>query len=205
MPIHKHKHRILRGSNYFCGKVIPPAFPWTFCCCPRSHCCFFVFVLTYIFFICRFFLLVGFYLNFPFSYEAQWEMWCELFATFPDHLQPLVSLWLAASRKQCLHQKREGTICSYLAGFKRWKLWLCLTVFVTCLPIPSMLRPTYSAWFLKQILLFLYLNNAVYIIVDCRRSLIILSFLPWLVHAKEFWTNRSQRKSTSPVNCWRHL
>ena len=40
------------------------------------------------------------------------------------HSLIICSHWLAASRKQCLHQKPlEGTIRTYLADVKRWKLW----------------------------------------------------------------------------------
>ena len=46
-------------------------------------------------------------------------MWCEFSATFPNHLQPLVS----RVQETVLASKAEGTIRTYLAGFKRWKLW----------------------------------------------------------------------------------
>ena len=46
-------------------------------------------------------------------------MWCEFLAAFPDHLQPLVS----HVQETVLASKAEGTIRTYLAGFKRWKLW----------------------------------------------------------------------------------
>ena len=48
----------------------------------------------------RFLLFLGSFLNFPFSDVFQSEMWCEFLAS-----------------------KAEGTIRTYLAGFKRWKLW----------------------------------------------------------------------------------
>ena len=66
-----------------------------------------------------FFLLVVSFLNFPFSDVFQSEMWCEFFAAFPGHLQPLVS----HDQETVLASKAEGTIRTYLAGFKRWKLW----------------------------------------------------------------------------------
>ena len=46
-------------------------------------------------------------------------MWCEFFAAFPDDLQPLVSRF----QETVLASKAKGTIRTYLAGFKRWKLW----------------------------------------------------------------------------------
>ena len=46
-------------------------------------------------------------------------MWCEFSAAFPNHLQPLVS----RVQETVLALKAEGTIRTYLAGFKRWKLW----------------------------------------------------------------------------------
>ena len=46
-------------------------------------------------------------------------MWCEFSAAFPNHLQPLVS----RVQETVLASKAEGTIRTYLAGFKRWKLW----------------------------------------------------------------------------------
>ena len=46
-------------------------------------------------------------------------MWCEFSAAFPNHLQPLVS----RVQETVLASKAEGTVRSYLAGFKRWKLW----------------------------------------------------------------------------------
>ena len=46
-------------------------------------------------------------------------MWCEFFVAFPDDLQPLVS----RVQETVLASKAEGTIRTYLAGFKRWKLW----------------------------------------------------------------------------------
>ena len=69
----------------------------------------------------------------------------------------ICSHWLAASRKQCLHRKRKAPFVLIWLVLNAGSFGLCPTVFATCLPIPSTLRPTYSAWFLKQILLLLYL------------------------------------------------
>ena len=46
-------------------------------------------------------------------------MWCKFLAAFPDHLPPLVS----RVQETVLASKAEGTIRTYLAGLKRWKLW----------------------------------------------------------------------------------
>ena len=46
-------------------------------------------------------------------------MWCEFSASFPTHLQPLIS----RVQKTVLASIAEGTIRTHLAGFKRWKLW----------------------------------------------------------------------------------
>ena len=67
----------------------------------------------------RFLLFLGSFLNFPFSDVFQSEMWCEFLAAFPDHLQPLVSRF----QETVLASKAQGTIRTYSAGFKRWKLW----------------------------------------------------------------------------------
>ena len=84
------------------------------------HCCLFAFVpICFIFDWSLFCLFVGSFLNFPFPDVFQSEMWCEFFAAFPDDLQPLAS----RVQETVLASKAEGTIRTYLAGFKRWKLW----------------------------------------------------------------------------------
>ena len=110
------KERLL-AVYYYCGKVIFPAFSWTTCCCPRFVCFYFCFKFL---FALSFFLLVGSCLNFPFSDVFQSEMWRECFASFPDHLQPLVS----RAQETVLALKAEDAIHTYLAGFQpmdpRW-------------------------------------------------------------------------------------
>ena len=96
-----------------------PAFPWTCCCCPRFSSLFLCFCYYIFYLICRFCLLVSSFLNFPFSDVFQSEMWCEFFTSFPVHLQPLVS----CVQETVFASKAEGTICTYLASFKHWKLW----------------------------------------------------------------------------------
>ena len=113
---------ILLGSNRYCGKVI-----FTSLFIPRacwvglvSRCfcsvCFFLCLPLFQYFnlIGRLLLFLGSFLNFPFSDVFQSEMWCEFLAAFPDHLQPLVS----RAQETVLASKAEGTIRTYLAGFK---------------------------------------------------------------------------------------
>ncbi|KAK2555679.1 hypothetical protein P5673_022706 [Acropora cervicornis] len=51
-------------------------------------------------------------------------MRCEFFAAFPNHLQP----WVSRVQETVLASKAEGTIRTYLADFKRWKLWALFNV-----------------------------------------------------------------------------
>ena len=80
--------------------------------------CFYMFY----FWLVAFCLFVGSFLNFPFPEVFQSEMWCEFFSAFPDDLQPLLPL-VSCVQETVLASKAEGTIRTYLAGFKRWKLW----------------------------------------------------------------------------------
>ena len=151
----------------------------------------FLLVSVFIWFVV-FYCMSILFLNFPFSDVFQSVIWCQCFAAFPDHLQPLVS----CIQDTVLASKAEGTIRTYLAGFKCWKLWASFNCFRR---MPTMLRPTYSAWFFKQILLPLYLPlftvlTGLNVWPVCWRSLIILTFLPWLVRPNEFWANRSKAK-----------
>ena len=88
-------------------------------------------LLSSLLFVCPYFciftrfvvfcLLVSPFLSFffPFSDVFQSEMWCEFSAAFTNHLQPLDS----RVQETVLASKAEGTARTYLAGFKRWKLW----------------------------------------------------------------------------------
>ena len=129
-------------------------------------------------------------------------MWCEFFAAFPDLLQP----WVSRVQETVLASKAEGTIRTYLADFKRWKLWALSNGFCH-MPANTFHVATYlQCLILKQILLLLYLmlftvSTGLNAWPVCQRFLIILSFLPWLVRPKEFWENRRQRKSLSQEKC----
>ena len=46
-------------------------------------------------------------------------MWSEFFASIPEALQPTASL----VKSTVLASKADGTVRSYLGGFKRWKRW----------------------------------------------------------------------------------
>ena len=63
------------------------------------------------------------------------------------HSRIICSHRLAASRKQCLHQKRKVPFVLILLILSTGSFGLCLTVFATCLPVRFMLRPTYSDLF----------------------------------------------------------
>ena len=157
--------------------------PWTCCCCPRfsllfACLCFYIFIR-----FVAFCLLVASFLFFPFSDMFQSEMWCEFFAAFPNHLQPLVS----CVQETVLLRKRKAPFVLIWLVLSAGSFGLRLTVFATCLPIRFMLRPNYSAWFLKPTLLLLYLmlfqeSTGLNAWLVCRRSPTILLFLPWLVH-----------------------
>ncbi|XP_078352499.1 integrase/recombinase xerD homolog isoform X1 [Oculina patagonica] len=56
----------------------------------------------------------------------QSEMWREFYSSIPDHLQPLAS----RVQETVLVSKADGTIRSYLAGFKRWKHWALSNCFI---------------------------------------------------------------------------
>ena len=45
------------------------------------------------------------------------ETWSEFFASIPEVLQPMASL----VKSTVLASKADGTVRSYLGGFKRWK------------------------------------------------------------------------------------
>ena len=59
---------------------------------------------------CRFYL---------FADVFQSEMWLEFSSSTPKHLQPTVSL----VKSTVLGSKADGTVRSYLGGFRRWKRW----------------------------------------------------------------------------------
>ena len=49
----------------------------------------------------------------------QSEMWSEFFSSTPEHLQPTASL----VKSTVLGSKADGTVRTYLGGFRRWKRW----------------------------------------------------------------------------------
>ena len=46
-------------------------------------------------------------------------MWSEFFSSTPEHLQPTASL----VKSTVLGSKADGTVRTYLGGFRRWKRW----------------------------------------------------------------------------------
>ena len=110
-------------------------------------------------------------------------LWC---ANSLPHSLIICSHWLAASRNQCLHWKRKTPFVLIWLALSAGSFGLHQTVFATCLPIPSMLILTCSAWFVKQILLLLMYLMLFAVSTGLKawpvflRSMIILSFLPKL-------------------------
>ena len=68
-----------------------------------------------ILFVFRFFS-VSFYL---FADVFQSEMWSAFFSSTPEHLQHTASL----VKSTVLGSKADGTVRTYLGGFRRWKHW----------------------------------------------------------------------------------
>ena len=111
------------------------------------------FLIAFVLFVClplfqyfnligRFLLFLGSFLNFPFS-DVSSSQRCGA-NSLPLSLI-ICSHWSAASRKQCLHRKRKAPFVLIWLVLSAGSFGLCLTVFATCLPIPSRLRPTCSA------------------------------------------------------------
>ena len=108
-------------------------------------------------------------------------MRCEFFAAFPDHLK----LWGSRVQETVLTSKAEGAICTYLADFKRLKLWALSNGFYHT-PANSFHVAAYlQCLILKQILLLLHfmlfiVSTGLNAWPLCR-GFLILSFLPWIV------------------------
>ena len=62
------------------------------------------------------FLVVRFYL---FADVFQSQMWSKFFSSILEHLQPTASL----VKSTVLGSKADGTVRTYLGGFRRWKRW----------------------------------------------------------------------------------
>ena len=160
---------ILPGSNRYCGKVIFASFSLSLLCWPRFSLllfCLFVClcfnILTWLIGFCCFSVL---FLIFLFQMCSSQRCGAN---SLPLSLI-ICSHWLAASRKQCLHRKRKAPFVLIWLVLSAGSFGLCLTVFATCLPISSTLRPTYSAWILKQILRPSPVLNVVYSIDWAKR------------------------------------
>lgn len=111
-------------------------------------CCFPLFLICLLLFIYIFIQLVLFCLHVgSFSFLFQMCSSQGSGANSLPHSRIICSLGLAASRKQCLHQKQKLPFVLIWLILSTGSFGLCLTVFATCLPIRFMLRPTYSAWF----------------------------------------------------------
>ena len=122
-------------SNFYCGEVILPT-----CSCFRPFLiCLLLFIYIFIQLV-LFCLLVG---SFSILFQMCSSQGCG--ANSLPHSRIICSHGLAASRKQCLHQKRKAAFVLIWLILSAGSFGLCLTVFATHLPIRFMLRPTYSA------------------------------------------------------------
>ena len=109
-------------------------------------CCFSLFLICLLLFIYIFIQLVLFCLHVgSFSFLFQMCSSQGSGANYLPHSRIICSHGLAASRKQCLHQKQKVPFVLIWLILSTGSFGLCLTVFATCLPKRFMLRPTYSA------------------------------------------------------------
>ena len=131
------KRTTLPENNFYCGEVILPTCS---CFAPFLIC---LLLSMYISIqLVLFCLLVG---SFSFLFQMCSSQGCG--ANSLLHSRIICSYELAASRKQCLHQKRKAPFVLSWLILSPGSFGLSLTAFATCLPIRFMLRPTYSAWF----------------------------------------------------------
>ena len=127
----------------------------------------------------------------------KFEMWSEFFASIPEVLQPTAS----SAKSTAVASKADGTVRSYLGGFKRWKCWassnhVChfppnrfqVAVYLQCL-----VNEAYSP---SPVL------NAVYTALTGRYSWLAYqksSIIPWLLqwsaHVKGFWADPRSKKT----------
>ena len=101
------------------------------------------------------------------------------------HSRIICSHGLAASRKQCLHQRRKAPFVLIWLIFKRWKLWALSNSFCH-MPANTFHVAAYlQCLILKQILLLLHLMlftvSTGFNAWPVCRGFLILSFLPWIV------------------------
>ena len=129
------KRTTLPENNFYCGEVILS----TCCCFPPFLICLLLFIYIFLFnlslFACLSVHLV--------SFQMCSSQGCGVNSL--PHSRIICSHGLAASRKQCLHQKRKAPFVLIWLILSAGSFGLCLTVFATSLPIRFMLRPTYSA------------------------------------------------------------
>ena len=141
------KRTTLPENNFYCGEVILS----TCCCFPPFLICLLLFIYIFLFNL-SLFACLSVHLVF-FSDVFQSGMRCEFFAAFPNHLQP----WVSRVQETVLASKAEGTIRTYLADFKRWKLWALFNGFCH-IPANTFHVAAYlQCLILKQILLLLHL------------------------------------------------
>ena len=113
--------------------------------------------------------------------------------SLPDSLIFDLQPWISRAQETVLASKAEGTIRTYLADFKRWKLWALSNGFCHMPANTFHVAAFLQCLILKQMLLLLYLMlftvstelNA----SPVRQRFLILSLFPWLVRPKESWEN----------------
>ena len=113
-------------------------------------CCFFPFLICFLLFIYIYLFNLSFFaclsvLLISFLFQMCSSQGCG--ANSLSNSRIICSYELAASRKQCLHQKQKAPFVLSWLILSPGSFGLSLTAFATCLPIRFMLRPTYSAWF----------------------------------------------------------
>ena len=128
------KRTILPENNVYCGEVI---------CQLVVFPCFLICLLLFIYIFIQLVLFCLHVGSFSFLFQMCSSQGSG--ANSLPHSRIISSLGLAASRKQCLHQKQKLPFVLIWLILSTGSFGLCLTVFATCLPIRFLLRATYSA------------------------------------------------------------
>ena len=121
------------------------------------------------------------------------DIWTELFASIPVHLQPLASVVRLCVLNLEVLRDGEDEPCS--------------TIFATCQSTLSSSRFTCVVVLMKSTVLR-YSMSCLALIwrriwPASRRYLITLWFPLWLVRLREFWGGRETKKILSPRRCWK--
>ena len=166
------KRTTLPENNFYCGEVILPT-----CSCFRPFLiCLLLFMYIFIQLV-LFCLLVG---SFNFLFQMCSSQGCG--ANSLPHSRMICSHGLAASRNQCLHQKRKAPFVLIWLILSAGSFGLCLTVFCH-MPANTFHVAAYlQCLILNQILLLLHLMLSTvstgFNAWPVCRGFLILSFLP---------------------------